>query len=331
MQFVSRRVVCVLMAIIMILLVTPIASVAEQVVSAQEEAYKMRELKAAWEEFDAVEKDMLQKKATPMETTLALYKAIESSRFVDKESIHWGSDDQILFTVDGMSCVYSYRIRNTYPAASKDFKYRKMLAEKSGEGKNILLIEPFYGVEDMFTDEYFVECEAINQTTGGTVTTLVGPNASGTAIVQNITNKDVVLIHSHGTSADGTAYISLTSSEGVTAADASKGLAMYFGGDRCLINARYIQYYFQGRLSNSFIWTSSCSAMNYDTSGDIGTIFLSLGAACVLGYSGTVSVTYDRECLQAFWREMQNGATVAEAAATMKEEVGAYDPYYYAY
>ena len=324
-----KKIVCALVAVLMVLAVLPVASFAEQVNAAVTEARKLNTLDNAWKSIESVEKSALSKKASPKDVTLAAYKATVNNPYVDKGSIVWESDNQFAFTVDGMHCAYCYRVRNTKHIPSVNQKIVDVLGTK-GSGtagsKNVLLVGPYYGQDSSFTNQYRTEAQSIANTTGGTLTRLESSSATGPAIASNYTNKGVVIYDSHGIQTGSSSYLCLTTNSGITSSDYSNGWAVS-SGSAAFIDGRYIKNHVNGTLSNCFVWMAICEGMKKGGNGVTGSALLSAGAGAVYGYSQSVSFTGDYKYEATFWTEMKNGATVKDAIVKMKSVNGDKDTY----
>ncbi|MBR3460370.1 MAG: InlB B-repeat-containing protein [Clostridia bacterium] len=328
MRTIIKKSFCVFITVLMLLTALPVMSIASEIADINAEAYKLNKQNAAWKQFEEVEKKALDKGATPKEITLAVYKAVLSHKDVDKGSLEWDGENQFIFTIDGMHSVYCYRVRNTNYTSTIAGKMtdslKTMIMESSGGG-NILLVEPYYGQDSIFTDDYFVQSQLLADYTGGAVTALVGSEATGPAIAANCVGKDIIFVHSHGARVDNSTYIYISNISGLTQNDYSRGWAICLGTNLAFIDGRYIKNHIPAQLSNCFIWMTICEGMALSTTGNA---LLEAGAGCVYGYSEVVTVKYDALCEQLFWSDMRNGATTAEAVADIKTTIGAYDPYY---
>ncbi|MBO6061947.1 MAG: Ig-like domain-containing protein, partial [Clostridia bacterium] len=329
MQTNVKKIVCVLLVVLMMIAVLPAAAMAKSAAAAAYESRELKKLDDTWARIEAVEKDVLAKRATPNEVTLAAYKAALNDPTIDKGSIVWENDTQFTFTVDGMHYLYCYRVRNTEHVPSVNSKVMDAIIEGtrgSAGSKNVLLVGPYYGQDSSFTNQYKNEATSIANATGGTCTQLTGTNATATAIASNYTNKGVVIYDSHGVQSGTTSYLCLTTSSGVTTTDYNNGWAVK-SGSAAFIDGRYIQNHVSGTLSNCFVWMAICEGMKKEGRGTTGTALLAAGAGGVYGYSQSVSFTGDYAYEATFWTQMKNGASVKDAIATMKSKHGNKDPY----
>ncbi len=339
----TRKLFALLLAALMMLAVMPVASFAAKISATALESKKLALLDEAWTSIENVEAEALGMKATPAEVTMAAYKATVSNPLVDAGSIVWESDNQFAFTVDGMHCVYCYRVRNTehVPAVTREMvETAEEVAAKgancgSAGSANVLLVGPNYNescttpgyYDSSFTAQYMNEARSIATATNGTCTMLGGHNATGPAIASAYMDKGVVIYDSHGVQSGTSSYLCLTTNTGITSTDYSNGWAVSSGSE-AFIDGRYIQNHVSGTLSNCLVWMAICEGMKKAGKGTTGTALLAAGAGCVYGYSQSVSFTGDYKYEATFWTEMKNGKTVAQAIATMKSTHGNWDPAY---
>ncbi|MBR6428866.1 MAG: hypothetical protein IKS43_04315, partial [Clostridia bacterium] len=337
----TKKLFAALLAALMILAVLPVASLAEDIAYQVNEAKLLSRWDRVWEVLDPVEAEMLEKGANRAETTYAVYKAALNCPYIDEGSVTDFDENEFTFTVSGMWGGYNYRVRNftKAPARQTNTALNSEVAStvarvSSNKGNcptngavNVLLVGPYYSSDSSFTDQYKTEASSIAAATGGTVTQVINSNATGPNIASNYTNKAVVIYDSHGNciSSKNTSYLDLTSSTGLTTTDYNNGWA-YNGGSFYGIDGRYIQNHVSGTLSNCIVWMAICEGMKKEGKGTTGTALLAAGAACVYGYSQSVSFTGDYKYEAKFWTEMKNGATVASALQVMKNTYGVPDP-----
>ncbi|MCR5611056.1 MAG: Ig-like domain-containing protein [Clostridiales bacterium] len=330
----TRKILAIVIAALMILAVIPAAALAEDAAYEARERKAMKRWDDVWAVLDAVEAEMMELGASRSEVTFAVYKAALNLDLIDEGSITDLTGNEFSFTTDGMLGGYNYRIRNhekvggDMAGVDTESAVSEAVRGNCPSAKDVLLVGPYYGSDSSFTDQYKNEAKSIAQATGGTVTTLSGAQATGPNIAKNYTGKGVVIYDSHGNciASQNTSYLDLTTGTGLTSDDYSKGWA-YNGGSFYGIDGRYIQNHADGRLSNCFVWMAICQGMMKEGQGTTGTALLEAGAACVYGYSQSVSFTGDYKYEATFWTEMKNGATVAEAIAKMKSTNGVSDPY----
>ncbi len=325
----TKKLLAAFLAAIMLLALTPAASLADAVGASVTEAKKLALLDKAWENIETVEAEAKALKASPAEITKAAYLAALNDPLVDRGSLVWESDIQFAFTVDGMHCLYYYTARAEQPDKTTGEKIVTSFAGKGecgwAQSVDVLLVGPYYSSDSSFTDQYKTESDSIAQATGGTCTKLVDSAATGPAIAQNYINKGVVIYDSHGTQSGTSSYLCLTTNSGITSTDYDNGWAVS-SGSAAYIDGRYIQNHVSGALSNCLVWMAICEGMKKSGNGTTGTALLAAGAAAVYGYSQSVSFTGDYKYEATFWTEMKNGATMADALTVMKDTWGVPDP-----
>ena len=321
-----KKTLALLLAVVMLLAVTPVLTFAERSVERAVEERAYRRMDQAWAELEAVEAEMLSKKATPAQTVKAAYEAaLKSDKITD---VVWQDDNGFQFLVDGMANAYDYRIRNSMKDRNVSDEVIKTVTEAtkgSSTSNNVLLIGPCYSTDSSFTDQYQNEATSIKNATGGTLTTLLNSNASATNIVNAFPNNGVVIFDSHGASYYSTSYLCLTTSTGISSSDYTNQWALNFGSGTYGIDGRFIRNYISSSLPNSIVWMAICEGMMTSVFGEQLT---AAGAGIVYGYSQSVTFTGDYAYEEIFWDEMRDGATVASAIATMKSQKGYWDPAY---
>lgn len=337
-----RRTACALIIVLIVMTLIPVDALA----SGANEKRALRRWDSVWSVLDSAEENMMEKGASGAEITMAVFRAAINCPLIDEGSISDLTENEFSFRTGGMLGGYNFRVRNgmrkkgngrraffdgkselTSPAA-------RYSAAARGAGlssaKDVLLVGPYYGADDAFSDQYKGEANAIAGLTGGNVVSLEYTEATGPAIAANMTDKCVVIFDSHGNcvKANGTSYIDLKSNVGITSADYINGWA-FNGGSFYGVDGRYIASRLTSPLAGCLVWCATCDGMNKDGRGTMGAAFLRAGAACVYGYSRSVSTSGDSKFAASFWKNMREGADVASAMANMKEECGEWDPIYY--
>ena len=102
----TRKLVCLVIAVLMAVAVMPLASFAKSAYEAAKENKKLALLDDVWAGIETVEADMLAKRAGVSAVTMAAYNAAVNDPRVDKGSIVWENEGQFAFTVDGMHNLY---------------------------------------------------------------------------------------------------------------------------------------------------------------------------------------------------------------------------------
>lgn len=337
-----KRIICIVLAALMAIALIPIAAAAEEISSSMSEARAMKRWDDVWAVLDSVEAEMMANGANRAEVTYAVYKAALNCPLIDKGSITDLNDNEFSFTTDGMWGGYNYRVRNFTKAPARassrplaeasETVARVSGVKNSTDAIDILLVEPYYGTDGSFTDQYIQEAYSLASCTGGTATILQQSNASGPKIASNYLNKGIVIYDSHGNciGSKQTSYLDLTTNSGLTQEDYSNGWA-YNGGSFWGIDGRYIKNHVNGTLSNCFVWMAICEGMKRAGKGTTGTALIEAGAAAVYGYSQSVTFAGDYKYERTFWNAMKDGAYVFEALEEMKAKHGIPDPYGDAY
>ena len=331
----TRKFLALALALIMAFAMIPVASLAENVDGLVNEAAAMRKLDNAWAALDAAEADALAQGMSRTEVINAVYNAALNLNTVDKDSFSDFTKDGFYFTVDGMYCAYNYRLRNelgkvTEPANDGIFTIKgsgSNAAMKDAESPNVLLLGPYYGYDSNFDASYKNATQPIADATGGDWELIQGHAATGPAIVEAFPDYGSVFVDSHGTASGSSTYICLTTNEGITQEDYSNGWAVNSGG-AAWIDGRYIQHHLNGaHISNPFVWLGICEGMKLSGHGVMANALVEAGCGAVYGYSQSVTFIADLTMyLPSFTGSLMEGATIADAFQTMKDEYGVPDP-----
>ena len=331
----TRKFLALALALIMAFAMIPVASLAENVDGLVNEAAAMRKLDNAWAALDAAEADALAQGMSRTEVINAVYTAALNLNTVDKDSFSDFTKDGFYFTVDGMYCAYNYRLRNelgkvTEPANDGIFTIKgsgSNAAMKDAESPNVLLLGPYYGYDSNFDDSYKNATQPIADATGGDWELIQGHAATGPAIVEAFPDYGSVFVDSHGTASGSSTYICLTTNEGITQEDYNNGWAVR-SGSAAYIDGRYIQHHLNGaHISNPFVWLGICESMKLSGHGVTANALVEAGCGAVYGYSQSVTFVADLTMyLPSFTGSLMEGATIADAFQTMKDEYGVPDP-----
>jgi len=331
----TRKFLALALALIMAFAMIPVASLAENVDGLVNEAAAMRKLDNAWAALDAAEADALAQGMSRTEVINAVYTAALNLNTVDKDSFSDFTKDGFYFTVDGMYCAYNYRLRNelgkvTEPANDGIFTIKgsgSNAAMKDAESPNVLLLGPYYGYDSNFDDSYKNATQPIADATGGDWELIQGHAATGPAIVEAFPDYGSVFVDSHGTASGSSTYICLTTNEGITQEDYNNGWAVN-SGSAAYIDGRYIQHHLNGaHISNPFVWLGICEGMKLSGHGVTANALVEAGCGAVYGYSQSVTFVADLTMyLPSFTGSLMEGATIADAFQTMKDEYGVPDP-----
>ena len=256
---------------------------------------------------------------------------------------------QFTWVADGITCVYSPRLRRIAETATPidgyvdDGQIVTVDYSRRGTGpdsKNVALIEPYYGLDSSFTTQYQTECSSIAAATGGTYTLYKTTNATVDNVAAALQNSAVVVFDSHGdtdyvnpyddedfVSGATTSYLCLQSGTGLTSDDYAGDHALYGGPagqmKYYLVDGTAITNHLTGEMPNTLVWMAICLGMATD---GMEKPFMEHGAGVVYGYSQSVTFDGDYDYEKDFWSRMKSGATVADAIAYMKEQNGNWDP-----
>lgn len=324
-----KKLLAIVIAVVMTLALVPSALAAE-LAHDYRESRLLGMLDRVWEKLEAVEKSALEAGADRNAVTLAVYKAALNDELVDDASFNSLTEKSFFFTVNGMGCAYDYDARN-YELSEAPVPEEEFVIVTGGTRGNIpgamdiLLVGPYYGHDSSFTDQYRKEAYSLATVTGGQLTILQSLGATGPAIAAACINKGVVIFDSHGTQQNDSSYLCLTTNDGITSEDYTNKWAVR-SGSAAFIDGRYIQHHITEPLKNCFFWMAICEGMKKEGLGTTGSALLEAGAACVYGYSQSVTFYGDYLYEDAFWSEMKDGATVADAIKVMKETYGEPDP-----
>ncbi len=328
-----KRIIAASLSILLLTASVPMAALAKEATASVAENRRLALLDEVWEALASVEAEAKAAGACMTETVLAVYRAAEQNGLVDKGSFTSVNGEGFSFTVGGMACCYDYALRSVKTEPCKETDPVTFIPGKNNRGingpynGNVLLVEPFYGIDTNYTDQYRNEAQSIAGVTGGSVTILEQDFATGPAIAAACTEAGIVILNSGGECSNSTAYIALHTDSGLTSADYSNKWAIN-GGSWYGIDGRYIQHHISGTLPNSFFWIASSYCMASDGAGTTGNALLASGAAAVYGYTNDVSYFGDYSYEAAFWNEMKNNeATVAEAFEVMTAKLGNTVPY----
>lgn len=334
----TRKLLAAALSLLMILAFIPAAAIAEGAAGVAKDAQASRLLDRTWSELEAAEAEALEAGLTRSEVINAVYSAALNSVYVDADSFSDFDEDGFFFTVDGMYNAYDFRLRNEIAGDCEPVEKGVIMIPGSGDGANVcdaespnvLLVGPYYGHDNNFTDQYRNEAASVAEATGGTLTILQSTAATGPAIAENFTDRGVVFFDSHGTQSGNSSYLCLTTKAGITSEDFSNGWAVN-AGSAAYIDGRYIQHHVSGALSNTFVWMAICEGMMRQGQGTTGYALLEAGAGAVYGYSQSVTFGGDYLYEEVFWNVIKDEGTAQEAYNEMISVYGIPDPYGDAY
>ena len=361
---VAQRLLAVLLALVMVFGLLP-TSFRPTKAEADECEWNTEDADVLWAEINALEDELYAKRAPATSVVQKVADLVTADEHYVEDSIIWRGDGFFFWeTTDGTINGYSSRLRQKLrnsdaviaetvedPGEIETVSFANS-ATRSGSpsSKNVLVVQPYYGIDSSFTTQYKTEGESIAAALGGTCTTLLTTNATVTNIASYMQNAAVTIFDSHGdtdyangedyTSRANTSYLCLQSGTGLTTADqkAVSGTfgtyyhAYYAGANGSMkyycVDGTAITNHMTSSMPNSMVWMAICLGMA--TSG-LNAPFLSHGADVVYGYSQSVTFDGDYAYEEYFWDKMKSGSNVKTTIANMKSSLGYWDPAYSSY
>ena len=311
-----------------------------------------------WDAVYAKEAELRNKKVSLSKTVDILITEVTSSPYYAEDSLIRNGDHFFWETIDGIPCGYSPRLaeigRNAVPTVGYDIAVTEQTlttsyATKGGSPgrRDVFLIQPYYGIDQNFTDQYVTEAENIAAATGGTATVYRTTDATIDQVAHGIESGAVVIFDSHGdtdyinpndtqdcVSRANTSYICLQVGTGLTSEDYAVATGDYgeyyhafYGGSYgsmryYCVDGTAIANHMDSPAPNNMLWMAICLGMATD---GMHAPLRSKGVEVAYGYSQSVTFDYDYLWEEAFWSQMQSGKMVAEAIDYMKDTVGEWD------
>jgi len=307
-----------------------------------------------FDQLDAAEEGPNKKNQTKEEAVETAIEIVTSSESYVEGSLVRNGNCFTWWTDGGIQCVYSPRMREISegltPESGENEIVNEPVAVKGGypTGNQVYLIGPYYGYDSTFRDQYKQEAKRVASAIGDTdgYTLYSGEAATLDKVAEAIGNGAVVFFDSHGmtdyenpndeydfVTGANNSYLCLTSTTGLTDEDYADG-ALYYSDGIC-INGATIANHMTKNSPSGILWMAICLGMATNTMCEP---LREMGVEVVYGYSQSVSFDGDYLFEEAFWSEMIEGATVAEAIASMKSQWGNWDwsdeiadYYYYTY
>ncbi len=308
-----------------------------------------------WDAVYAKEAEMETKRAPLSNIIEALITEVTSSPYYAEGTLIRNGEHFFWETVDGIPCGYSPRLaeegRNAVPLEGYDISTAENVITTSYEtkagypgAKDVFLIQPYYGLDGDFTEQYVTEANNIAAALKGTATVYRTTEASIDNIADAIESGAVVIFDSHGdtdyasgedfVSRANSSYICLQTNTGLTSEDyelvtgefgdyyhafygGSYGTMRYY-----CVDGTAIANHMDSTASNSMLWMAICLGMATD---GLHAPLRSMGVEVAYGYSQSVTFQYDYDWEEAFWSKMRLGETVSEAVSYMKKTVGLWD------
>ncbi|MBQ7870572.1 MAG: S-layer homology domain-containing protein [Oscillospiraceae bacterium] len=347
-----KRIIALLLTLALLLSLVPAVSAARpREITAADYAV----VDALWAELERAE--TLCAAGSTAQTAAVLAAAVRESELYVEGSLRWKGEDYFTFeTTVGVTCGYSARLMARVAGAEQDTvalaqpETRTVSYARRGttSSMDVYLIEPYYGLDDSFSEQYQTEATALAETLGGTYNLYTRSAANITAVAEALEQGGVVFFDTHGETdfyqSDGTAagdstsgattsYILLHCGTGLTDEDYAydEGVyhATYFGRTASgmylyAVDGTVISNHMDQDAPNSLLWSATCLGMATD--GLVGPL-LERGVGVAYGYSQSVTFYYDYLWEEVFFDALCRGETVAEAVAKMKTEVGQWDLY----
>ena len=311
---------------------------------------------AIWQQIESLENDRLEiRGASVSDTAEAVYRLIEASDMIEAGSLYRNGDAFFWRTTDGMPCGYfpglRFRIRQGINNASDVSDAGSIGVEPDVKGgmpssKNVAVIQPLYGVDASFTEQYANEGASIASTLGGTCTVYRGADTAVDRIAAAMENNGVVIFDSHGctdyedledcVTGAHTSYILIGSGQGLTSDDlkiviGADNVSYYHAVDAGTVGSLHtycidgtvIANHMTKRAPNSLLWMAICLGMATD---GLEAPLHGKGVQTVYGYSQQVSFGGDYTYEAKFFTAIKKGATVRSAVSFMKRTCGLWDP-----
>ncbi len=308
-----------------------------------------------WQTVRQRETQLRRMKAPVSKTVEALIAEVTSSPYYAHDSLIRNGDHFFWETTDGIPCGYSPRLaeqgqdaeayadKNTTPGESV---ITTSYGIKGGYPKanDVFLIQPYYGIDQDFTEQYVTEANRIASALNGTATVYRTTDATIDNIAHAIETGAVVIFDSHGdtdyakgsdyVTGANTSYICLQTNAGLTSQDYEVATgpfgayyhAYYAGSYGTMkyycVDGTAIANHMDSVAPNSMLWMAICLGMATD---GLQAPLRAHGVEVVYGYSQSVTFQYDYDWEEAFWSYMRLGKTVGESIAYMKEQVGQWD------
>lgn len=316
--------------------------------------YQYAQVDVLWDEITQLENETMLAQSADSVSSVDIQSVadyVEDSDLYIDGSLSWNGSDAFTFmTSAGVRCKYSLRLRQqmrdasapgTAPTADTQ-KFSYTVKGGSPSSADVYLIQPYYGIDSSFTTQYANEAKSIASATGGTCTIYQRNDATIDAVAEAMSNGAVVIFDSHGdtdyargedyTTGATTSYLCLQSGDGITTQDYNNNNAVYGGSygsmKYYLVNGTAIANHMKKDNPHGILWMAICLSMATD---GLERPLRERGVEVAYGYSQSVSFDGDYMYEKAFWQNMRNGKTVAEAIANMKADYGNWDPGYYDY
>ena len=274
-------------------------------------------------ELGALELELIEQGLSREEVISAMLEAARADERVDESSIVVSDCGFDYRTAMGGCCQYDYDLNRRMEDVQTDalcdeVQYEAPTLAKRGDNRehNVLLVGPWYTYpgQDGFDDDYKNRCDDYANYTGGSFTLLSGRCATVDNIAQAMYNSGVVLFDSHGNtdSSGKCSYLMLSTKEGLTEEDFTKGYAIdgtsdyeRYGINGDALRVRIEQY---GSLPNTFVYAGICYGM---ATNGLCDPLINAGAAAYFGFTKVVSFAGDLTCQKVIFNKLMTDATLA--------------------
>ena len=341
MKAMTKRILSVLLAAIMVVCLLPVglvgASDSDVRVLTQED-YAL--VDALFDRIEEMENAPAKKNSTEAQLADAAEALVLASDNYVEGSLERNGNYFSWMTDEGIRCCYSPRMREiekemTPPTNPQpDGAYNEPIATKGGwpSSNQVYLVAPYYGYDDSFTDQYKNEATSIASAIGDSdgYTLYSGKAATVDKVAEAVSNGAVVIFDSHGNTdyengydyvtGANYSYLCLKSTTGLTDADYDDG-ALYYS-DGIWINGATIANHMTKNSPSGLLWMAICLGMATDS---FATPMREMGVEVVYGYSQSVTFAGDYLYEETFWDNMIAGKDVATSVAAMKTQWGNWD------
>ena len=212
--------------------------------------------------------------------------------------------------------------------------------------RDVAVVLPYSESWYFYPELCIADGTAAAKSTSGNLKVYLQQDVTVDTLAEAIAENGFVLINSHGVtdyelsgdyaSHANTSYICIPTDEGFTAADQQRVSGPYgyyrhafyagnvSGEEHYCVDGTCISNHMQSDAPNSFVWLGFCLGM---VTEGLYAPLKQRNVEAMIGFSEAVTTNADREYRAAFCQALTEGATVGEAAAFMKEQVGCPDPY----
>lgn len=305
---------------------------------------------ALWAELDAVEQEAQTQSAQDgpdrtLAAAQAVAKAVTASDLYVDGTLQWRGAQFSFETTTGVTCAYSPRLRELARRAAGSSVETETVEPQTSTttSADITLIEPYYGLDPSFTQQYQNEVKKLAAATGGSSQVLKTTRATIDAVAAAVETSGVVIFDSHGStdyenpwneedlvSGATTSYLLLQTGSGLTTEDYAKDgntyHAQYMGSYGTIkyyaVDGTCIANHMTKSAPDSLIWSAICLGMATD---GLCAPLRAEGVSVFYGYSQAVTFDYDYKWEEVFFARLRAGDTVAQAVAQMKTEIGQWD------